>query len=535
MSRSLLTSLFLALAVVWSSGPMAHAAQPTPEATTTEATFTESECAYELPEGFTAGENAECGTVTVPLYYDRDTDETVSLPLIRLKSTADSPANPPLVMLQGGPGQTLQSILVGFGGDDPMFLPLLETQDVILFDQRGMGLSTPSMICPADRQIATVSTATPADVVDTEDAEAESTPSDPLEAFFQEIQGCKDDLLAEGLQFDAFTIRNSAADIESIRLAFGLDQIDLYGVSYGSRLAMEYLRDYSPAVRASILASPSPADRMVVMEDQYLGISESLRLIFEGCESDPACAGANPDLEAKLQQAFDSMNASPLSVSMPGPVTGETLEMPMDGYGFASLLQNTLWVGPTIPLVPSMITTAANGDPSVIEAVMAMQPYEPISFGITFTLFCQDVIPFRGEDEVRAGIEQHDLLPFVESGAIFGTETLLYPSCEVWDLEPSDPVSLEPVSSDVPTLILSGRYDPITMPSEGDHLLETFPNAQHVVLENASHGPSPATGTCTADLMAAYLADIDAPLDTSCAGTPIEYSSGISPEASPAG
>lgn len=532
MSRSLFTSLFLALAVVWSSGSVANAARSTPEGASIEATFMESECAYELPDGFTAGENAQCGTVTVPLYYDRDTDETVSLPLIRLESTSDSPVNPPLVMLQGGPGQTLQSILVGFGGDTPLFLPLLETQDVILFDQRGMGRATPSMICPTDRELVTASTATP---TDGEDTEAESTPSDPLDAFVQQVEVCKDDLLAEGLQFDAFTVRNSAADIDSIRLALGLDQIDLYGVSYGSRLAMEYLRDYSPAVRASILASPSPADRMVVMEDQYLGISESLRLIFEGCGSDPACAEANPDLEVDLQQAFDSMNASPLSVSLPGPVTGESIEIPMDGYGFANLIQNTLWVGPTIPLIPSMITSAANGDTSVIEQVLTLQPYEPISLGITFTLFCQDVIPFRGEDEVRAGIEQHDLLPFVESGAIFGTETLLYPSCEVWDLEPSDPVSLEPVSSDVPTLILSGRYDPITMPAEGGHLLETFPNAQHVVLENASHGPSPATGTCPADLMAAYPADIDAPLDTSCAETPIDFSPGPSPEASPAG
>ncbi|MEJ7839265.1 MAG: hypothetical protein WKF81_10630 [Thermomicrobiales bacterium] len=124
------------------------ASAQTPEsASGSQSTFTETDCPTPLPESLVEGDNASCGTVYVPAFHDDPDGAEFTLSVTVLESTSDTPAAEPLVILTGGPGQASAAVLPLFSDDAPLYRPLLERQDVILFDQRGTGFSEPALTC----------------------------------------------------------------------------------------------------------------------------------------------------------------------------------------------------------------------------------------------------------------------------------------------------------------------------------------------------------------------------------------------------
>src|SRR5688572_12328820 len=147
----LLSLLLLAPALAASAAP---AGQATPTATgryRSTATFDAADCPFALPNDVDEGEEIECGFLTVPERHADPDGPTAELAVAIIKSTASEPADEPLVMLLGGPGQEVESILIAFSESSPInYLKLLERQDVIILEQRGIGYSTPSLACSFD-------------------------------------------------------------------------------------------------------------------------------------------------------------------------------------------------------------------------------------------------------------------------------------------------------------------------------------------------------------------------------------------------
>lgn len=508
--------MVLTLAVLIS--PLAPVLAQTPVASPVAADpgFRESKCMYELPSGLTADE-VVCGWVTAPMYPDGSASDTVQLPIVRVLATTDTPAAEPLLILLGGPGQNLSAVLPLFGDEYPIWNSMLERQDVILFDQRGMGLSEPTLACPFERTRS----------------RSGATEGDTAVGFA--ILQCGAKLQQEGVDLTAFTTENNAADIEAIRVAMGYEQVDLYGTSYGSKLALSAIRDYPASIRASIIASPLPPESNPFL-DQTVGFDAALKQLWDACAADAQCALDNPDPAGAMLAAIEQLNAEPMTITLDSLDSGP-MELTVDAFQFMQIMYLGVFIGPIAPALPYLVTTVAAGDDSVLQA---MAPYLAISGGLSlgalFTYFCQDEVPFSPKNETNAALIRADLAAPISDGTWIGLGDQVYQICGIWKLPPADPIEGEAVTSDEPLLILTGTYDPITPAGNGEMVEANFPNSQLVEFAAQGHDPASNDPECANPIMATFLDDPTRQVDATCAADPIEFVSLeeiVSPMATP--
>ncbi len=530
MGRSRSISLILAVLFIVGGSPLVvvsiTTAQGTPGASPTagSSTFAAAACPYELPPNLVDGENVACGYLEVPEEYVDPEGATLRLPVAVLASSAEEPASAPLVVLTGGPGQGASAILPLFAEESPAtLLPLLERQDVILFDQRGTGFAEPALTCPLDL---------------TEAATPEATPgpeTDPLAIYTE----CADQLRAEGVNLEAFTTAASAADVDALRRALGYEQVDLYGISYGTRLALTVMRDFPDTVRSAALASPLPLE-VDLFAGQVIAFDQALRLALEGCAADLDCDATNPGLADSFAQAVVRLGAAPLLVPVEDPVSGETVEVPVDDSLFLQAVYVAVFAGQA-STVPPLISSVAAGDPTVLAEVLpvVLQFGVGISTGLLFAVNCQDEAPFSSPEQVRQQVAEADVRPELQSGAFLGVQGLgAFEICEAWGLEPSGPEASEPVTSDIPTLIIAGEFDPITPPAYGARIEENLSAGTLVVLPGLGHDPVSFGGPCALTIVLEFLSEPTSEPDTACTVqleadfSPEEEAA--SPEASPA-
>ena len=323
-----------------------------------------------------------------------------------------------------------------------------------------MGKATPSLACPFERP--------------SEDGEA----SDANIGFA--LLRCGTELQGEGIDPTAFTTEYNAADIESIRIAMGYEQVNLYGISYGSKLALSAVRDYPDSIRSTIIASPLPLEQNP-FSDQTLGFNHALEQLWAACAADPVCAEANPDPAGDFLLAVERLKTEPMSVIATNPSTGESMELPVDNYQFMQILYLGVFIGDYVPLVPYLVTSVAAGDDSILQMFgSGLLAGGGSSLGAMFTYFCQDEVPFSPSEETFETIEAANLpAPFTD-GSWISLGQQAYTICQMWNMPEADPLEAEAVMSDEPMLVFTGTFDPITPASNGEVVAANFPNSQLV-------------------------------------------------------
>lgn len=475
--------------------------------------YEDGECAYDLPDGMEQGKNAFCGWVTAPMYPDADRPETVRIPIIRFAATTDTPAADPLLILLGGPGQNMSAVLPAFDEQAAMWNYMLERQDVILFDQRGMGKSEPSLTCPIEKDMA-------------------SGEANDIAVGFG-LMNCSKQLQEQGIDLTAFTTTNNAADIEAIRVAMGYEQVNLYGISYGSKLALAALRDYPDSIRSTIIASPLPMEDNV-FATQTIGFDHALKYVWDACAADEACAAANPDPAAALETATQNLKANPVKVQAANPMTGDAIELELNDIMFLQLVYMGVFVSPLTPYLPNLVTQTAQGDYQLLEELSAYLILGGgVSMGVLLTYFCQEEVAYSPQAETVAKETEAGIAPVLQSPSWVGLGDTMYPLCDMWKLDPSDPIENEPVVSDEPMLILTGSFDPITPASNAEPIAANFPNSQTVEFTAQGHDPASSAFGCSEDMITGYLNDPNAKVDGSCAIQDIEFAEPESPQGTP--
>lgn len=474
--------------------PSTEARQATPAAG--DGTFQPAACMVALPAGFTEGVNASCGYLVVPLKHAEPDGPTINLAVVRLKSTSSRPAAEPLVMLNGGPGGAMETWLLlqfvpgGYYG----YASLLDRQDVIVFDQRGAGVSQPALNCPMD----SASTANSSDTGQMPATE------------------CMRQWKASGLDLSAFRTTESAADVEALRSALGYRQVDLYGVSYGTRLALTVMRDFPASIRSVVLSSPSPLEADP-FSGQIIGFDRALTALFSDCAADEACFSAFPDLDARLKTAYDRLNDSPVSVE----VSNRSQPLMVDGSTFLGILYNVVFATPLATSAPAFITAVAHGNTQLLQQFAMQTQYESsgISWGNFYSVICQDEAPFADYSTVNEISRSAGVRPELLSKAFFDSAWPgLLGICGDIGLPPSSNIEDQPVISDIPTLVFTGEYDPITPPSNGELLQRDLSRMTLIELPGLSHAPLEGGGACTLGIAEAFLSDPSAsvPTDDPC-------------------
>jgi pimeloyl-ACP methyl ester carboxylesterase len=464
---------------------------------TTVPRFEPGPCRTAIPEGV----QAECGDLVVLADRSQPHGPTIRLAVIRLPATGPNPSPTPVVYLAGGPGQAGSVGLPVFTTAAYPSSGLRENHTLLLLDQRGTGVSEPSLACPE------------MDAVDAQPDETAST-EETNQRTLAAVAACHSRLLDEGEDLAAYTTAANAADVNDLRLALGVEQFDLFGGSYGTRLALTVLRYYPQAVRSAVLSSvlPPQAD---LQSGRAQAFHEALETMFITCASDAACNNAFPKLRESFSRAVAQLDAAPATVRVRSLAGGQIYPVRIDGQVFARGIYLMLLTSATLPLTPALIDSAAKGEYAALTIPFALifGLSAGVSQGMSNSVNCSDEIPFISEQEFQNA--QAQILPELraETQQVYD---FAKSQCAIWNVPQSPARENQPVVSDVPTLILSGQFDPITPGSYGEQAAQTLGRSTAVELLGSFHDPG-STSACAVAIIQRFLQNPTATPDTSCA------------------
>ncbi|WP_223786770.1 alpha/beta hydrolase [Marinicella meishanensis] len=424
---------------------------------------------------------AHCGRLSVPENREQP-EQQIELNIAVVKSGSSDKLNDPVLLLAGGPGQGAVDTFAGLVKPISALLPL---RDVVMVDQRGTGASNP-LRCEI----------TPEDFEAMNDLDPEA-----LRAWTKE---CHDSLDADTRMY---TTTIAIEDLESVRQALGYDQWNLYGGSYGTRKALTYMKMYPDAIRSVVLDA-------VVSQDEALGVSHEANLqstlsrIFARCEQDESCAKAFGDAEQQMWKFLDQLQEQPITLRIQNSATGEYETVVMTREYAVLALRMFAYSPETMGLIPLLVSLANNGQPETMaaQAQMVMNSLnQGLNNALELSVSCAEDVPFM---PTSSNV----------TNSLFGDNLfeLMRARCAEWDSVPVADSFKEPVTSDIPTLLLSGEYDPVTPPEFAERAMATLSNAQHLVAKGQGHIVS--TRGCMPKIVAAFIKQPETELDTACMG-----------------
>jgi pimeloyl-ACP methyl ester carboxylesterase len=446
-------------------------------------------------------QNARCGFLVVPENRSRPEGRTIRLAVAIVPAVAQQPAPDPLVHLTGGPGgvailEAQALVDAGFNRD----------RDLILMDQRGTLFSEPALTCEVIDRFNRLQVALPLDARSTRRKHVAAT------------RKCRRDLVARGIDIAAYNTTENAADFADLRRALGYDRWNVFGVSYGTDLALTIVRDHPEGLRSVILDSTVPPS-VVELSGFWPNARDGFQNIFRACTAQARCRRSFPNLERTFTGLVRRLESDPVRTTVTDPNTGRPTPVALDGGALANWLVATSLTTPPLKHVPSWIAELAGGDPQTI-AASRLAPVAPpglTGYGLTFGVICSEWVPFDSEREVLA--QGRDVLPQYPRSVLAQPPqfTYMFDDCRVWDV-PAAPASMrDPAVSDIPTLILSGSFDAVTPLAWAYAAAETLPNSRIASIPGLGHFVAPES-PCAQSVIASFLLRPDAP-DTNCVAT----------------
>jgi pimeloyl-ACP methyl ester carboxylesterase len=439
-----------------------------PPAAAANGTLSLHECRLEHPLKI-ASVAARCGVLQVAEDPAQPSGRTIGLHVAVVPALNRRSRSAPLFLLAGGPGQAASDLYVSYAG---AFARVNRNHDIVLLDQRGTGQSEP-LFCDY-----------PEDWRETRDE---------LPALRQATLAC---LARYGGRVRYYTSSVAALDLERVREALGYAQIDLYGASYGTRMAELYMRRHADAVQSVVLDGVTYPEE-AIGPDTPLDGEHALDLILERCRGSPDCAAAYPDLRADFGALRAKFGPGSALLTLPDPSTGEPLELEFNRSVLAAALRLLSYNATQASLLPTLIHQASAGRLAALAAQTVMMAREisgQLASGMQNSVVCSEDVPFFGSVDRRRlevtyqGTEQLDALAEI---------------CKLWPKGPVDADLHAPLHSDVPSLLLSGEADPVTPPENAERLARGLSHHRLLVLRGEGHGQL-ATG-CMPRLLAAFL------------------------------
>jgi pimeloyl-ACP methyl ester carboxylesterase len=440
------------------------------------------ECRLEHPLKL-ASVPARCGRLPVPENPAASAGAMIDLFVAVIPALNRRTASAPLFLLAGGPGQAAADLYASYPG---AFAKINRNHDIVLVDQRGTGRSNP-LACdyPENWQ----------------DSATDMT------ALRRLTLAC---LSKYGDRVRYYTSSAAVGDLDRVRNALGYAAIDLYGSSYGTRVAQLYMRRYPKSTQLAILDGVTYPEQAIGPDTPFDG-ERALDLILARCRAAPACAAAYPDLMQDLQGLRSRFGPERIPLTLTDPTTGAPLPLGFDRSVFAAALRLLSYNSTEASLLPALIHEAAQGRMAPLAAqtvLMARQVQGQLASGMQNSVVCSEDVPFFKSPPVDRA----------KAAATYqGTDQLdgLAEICRIWPRGPVDPDLHRALKSAVPTLLLSGDSDPVTPPADAERAAQGLERHRHLILTGEGHGQV-ATG-CVPTLMARFLDSGDPrSLDASC-------------------
>jgi pimeloyl-ACP methyl ester carboxylesterase len=428
---------------------------------------------------------AECTRIPVPEDFEHPEGRRIELFVARVPAISARKAADPLFIFAGGPGAAASEFYAGVA---PAFARVNRDRDIILVDQRGTGRSN-ALRCDFDDEAM-------------------------LESGEGEIEALARRCLAEvstHAQPGLYTTSMAVRDLEAVRRALGLGRINLYGVSYGTRVAQYYLRRHGERVRAVILDGVIPPER-ILGPDMALDAEDALRRVLTRCAEDPACGKAFGDPSVHYRSLRARLADRPVAVLMPAPRTGERVALGFGAAHLATVLRLSTYSAEQAAILPLALFEAnlhGNFVPLAGQYLLMTDALTgQMAYGMHHSVVCTEDAPWYGNVKVDRALLG---ATFIGTGQLDGLAAL----CRAWPRGVDDGDLHAPLASDVPALLLSGSADPVTPARDAALAAKGLTHSLQVVIEGMGHGQ---IGTpCVDRLVAGFLrAGSTRNLDTSC-------------------
>ena len=413
---------------------------------------------------------AQCGEIEVPEDRSNPDGRRIRIFAAVLPANTLSPTDDPLLILAGGPGQAA-STLAPFAS---RLNEVRRARDVVLIDQRGTGRSSP-MNCDAFKP-----------------RDDEALETDPV----PRAKTCAEELRAQGLDPAQYTTTAWIADLEAMRDALGYARWNLWGGSYGTRVAQEYLRRHPDRVRTMTLDAVVPPS-MISTLDVWRTRQTTFEAVLRACSESPACSKRHPNPAAALTTIAKSLGPTGRDIDAVDPRTGKVTRLHLTFDGVLGLLQPLIYAPESSSLLPEMLGLAAAGDYGPLLAATQSTNTnlaEQLNTALHFSVTCAEDAPRIAPDlaaQSLAGLPTRGIADNVIA------------VCNVWPRGSVPADFAQPVVSDKPVLLFSGAMDPVTPPPYGALVAKTLSNSKHIVANGYGHIISP--NVCGPRLIASFV------------------------------
>jgi len=439
-----------------------------------------SNCMLALPgTNFTA--SARCGTLDVPENPADPEGRKITLNIAVAPATGSTTEPDPVFFFAGGPGQAATETWVIIR---PNLRQVRKTRDIVMIDQRGTGKSN-KLACESDIE---------------EDLNQEID----LDLIRSEAEKCLAELDGDP-RFYTTTI--AMGDYNRVREAMGYDKINIMGVSYGTRAAQVYLREFPETVRTVTLDSVVPMQLALGQEHAPM-LDQSVAAVFADCAKDETCNALYPHRADELNALFAQLREEPREITMINPVNGEPQAMRLTADTLGVAIRFLSYASETQALIPLLVheaLTTGNLSRLASQAILVMSGLnEMLSRGMELSVLCAEDYPFI---DLQADYSETLM------GNLF--LEIIDLQCKIWPQGEVPDGFHDPVVSDTPVLLMSGERDPVTPPQYAAQAAETYSNSVNLVAPGQSH--SVMKNVCLRDIMTAFIENGSVEdLDTSC-------------------
>ena len=407
----------------------------------------------------------KCGYLVVPENRSLPNSRTLRLAVAILKSLSDNPLPDPLVYLSGGPGGASVKYSV-WRLKNSFWDQYRKKRDLIFFDQRGTGYSDPKFCPELDFTYQTTSL---------RGLSANEQNTLVIEA----VAECRQSMIAKGIDFAFYNSTTSARDLDDLRSALGYDTWNLYGLSYGTRLALTAMRDTPEDIRSVILDSNWPMNAL--MADSYARLKRSLDLVFEQCADDTDCNASFPNLKQNFFAMLDDFEANPMVLDMGEPDRFPDGRIVINGNVLAAGVFQGLYDPNFISILPLVVRELGSRNEDVITALADGLVTQPgvVSSGLQLAVNC-----YEWSSRLTSGMKEGDRAqhpelsvwkPYPDSSDI----------CETWHTQRAPASEFGAVRSNIPTLVAAGEFNPITPPSYSQLTAASLPNSTYIYVPGA--------------------------------------------------
>ena len=447
----------------------------------------------------------ECGLIQVPENREVEGSRTIELHFVRINARGEDHEgneveirDDPAIYLTGGPGVKVEGYVARLKDHR-----IAAKRDLYILEHRGIGYS--GDFCPffADRNRADFIRP---DFVDSQ------------RAMFDQARVCIEGAKARGVDVTGYHTFENARDIKALRLALGLDDWNVWGISYGSVLGQAYMKVDPEGIRAAAIDAIVPLDLHDLMRIPHWH-DRNLDMLFAACDEQPACARAFGDLRERYMAALETMSDEPVALEVEADERYPTGKAYLFQDLVAGLPFSLLYEQSTHPAIPAIIEGLTRAverrDETFFRAIVLAERTGGfgVSMGMSTAVRCMDGYVDRWAESAPA-----DFLDYPVLANAFGALEVIADApglCREVGLMPRDPTQFERVETDVPVLVANGAWDPITPVPLAEYIMPGFANGRLVVFPHAGHGPTRSID-CAGDLLNDYFDDPAAEFDRDC-------------------